>query len=278
MVLICPGRMTQTHSQFLADKEELSGLDVMVLDAAAAQLAYESKCGTITLCTNEKYLLEVHKLLSMGSATSLIESIWTDKAKFDRGQNISYVEDRLKWLNFRSARRNTSGWSWTDVATYYCLLAQGGFNYHFDKWSLRIDKGNPVHPDLEQIWQFSNAVRKHTLRYRRRTIYNFPIHEVDKDRTLIYIHIPIRFSQYGCGYAWTRRKLDFVRSQLVELADLGYKVCVSSLHTRWGREIEGAQNLLPSPLFHPHIYTSLKEPSRYGLNNLSKEVYYAAGV
>ena len=278
MALICPGRMTETHSQFLADKGELSGLDVMVLDAASAQLAYESKCGTITLCTSEKYLLEVHKLLSMRSAPALIESIWTDKAKFDKGQNINYVEDRLKWLNFRSARRNTSGWSWSDVATYYCLLAQGGFNYHFDKWALRIDKGSPVHPDLEQITQFSYAINGRILRYRRRTIFNFPIHEVDKERTLIYIHLPIRFSQYGCGYAWTRRKLNFVRTQLVELAELEYKVCVSALHTRWGREIEGINDFLPHPLFTPYVYSSLKEPSRYGLNNLTREVYYAAGV
>lgn len=278
MALVCPGRMTHTHEQFLSEHNNLNHLDIMVLDAAAAQLAYDSGAGNVTLCTSEKYLLEVHKLLSMTSSASLIESIWLDGAKFNNGNNNQYVEDKLKWLNYKSVRRSTVGWNWTDVATYYCLLAQGGFSYHYDKWTLRIDKKNPVGPDLKEIRQFCSKAQTHVMRYRRRTIFNFPINEVNKEKTLIYIHLPIQYAQYGCGYSWTKRKMNFVCTQLVELATLGYKVCVSTLHTRWGKEIEGASTLLPSPLFQPHIYESLKDPSRYGLNNLTKEVYYAAGI
>jgi hypothetical protein len=278
MTIVCPGRMTKTHDQFLADNGNLSGLSIMVLDCSSAELAYSSNSRAITLCTNEKYILEVHKMLALPNSKSIIEEVWTDPNRFDQGRNIAYVENRLKWLNYKSAKRGTRSWNWTDVAIYYCLLSQGGFNYHFRGWSLQIDKHNPVRPDFPSIERFSLMAKDKRLLYRRRTIFNFPIQEVDKETTLIYIHIPIQFSQYGCGYVWTRRKLRFVQTQLVELASMGYRVCVSTLHSRWGRQIPMSRNLLPEDLFRPSIYTVLKDSSSYGLNNLTQEAYYAAGI
>lgn len=249
----------------------------MVLDAAGAELAYGSQSNSITLCTNEKYILETHKMLSLPNSSELVKEVWTNPDCFNSGHNIEYVKKQLKWLNYKSSRRSTRGWNWTNVANYYCLLAQGGFNYHFDRWRLKIDKNNPVSPDFSLIKSFSDSCRGRQLRYRQRNIFNFPINEVNKESILLYIHLPIRFTQYGCGYSWTKRKLNFVRSQLVDLARLDYKVCVSSLHTKWGREIKLSPDFLPPDLFTSHIYDVLKGPSSYGLNNLTREIFYAAG-
>lgn len=276
-MLVCPGRTLHTAQQFANSRNGLADYQIMVLDCAGAELAYASQSPQFTLCTSEKYLLETHKFLSLPTAEGIVRDVWTDPDRFNSGLNIPYVESRLKWLNFKSARRNTSGWNWTDVATYYCLLAQGGFSYYYDRWSLRIDKNNPTCPNFAAIKEFSEVCRGRTKRYRRRNLFKFPIHEADKQNTILHIHVPVQFSQYGCGYVWTRRKLNFVQTQLVELADLGYKVCVSALHTRWGREIPVAQGLLPARLFRPEIFTVLKDSSRYGLDNTTKEIYYVAG-
>lgn len=275
MAVICPGRMTSCHSQFLSEFGNLSGHNILVIDTAAAQLAYESNASHIMLCTNEKYLLELHKFLSLTMSIQTIKETW--ESSFENGTNISFVTNRLKWLNYKSDRRNISSWSWKDMSIYYCLLAQGGFSYSFDKWALRINKNNPTSPPYDDILHFQSLIRGKTILYRpRRSIYNFPTRPLTPN-TILYLHMPIRFSQYGCAYVWTKRKFEFAREQLVELAQMGHKVCVSCTYTRWGRDIPSAKDLFPSPLFTPRVYTELKAPSSYGLNNLTREIYYVSG-
>lgn len=275
MAIICPGRMTTTHKQFLEDFSHSMGDSILVVDAAAAELAYDSPAGRITLCTNEKYILELHKLLSMKKAETIIREVWEDK--FESGRNTRYAQDKLKWFNYKSDRRNTSGWSWTDVANYYCLLAQSGFSYSFDKWKLKVSVDSPSQPDYTALRGFYNRTQGREIHYSRSSIYKLPTTQIDNE-TVVYLHAPIRFSQYGCGYVWTKRKLNFMCEQMEDFARLGYRVCVSSLYSRWGVPISGAGDLLDPALFTPYIYRELKAESRYGLNNLTEEIYYVSNL
>lgn len=251
-VLYCPGRTTVNHGQFLAEYSRLSEYRILVLDTATAGLAYASGSTELVLCANERYHLEMHKFLTISPASKYIKDVWENT--YDHGRDW---KQRGKFTAvFNNRTRPMVMKSWNDMANYYCVLAMCGFRTNFKKWRM-IGEHTPVTPDYENIKSWSREQRSKTIRYYKRNVYNFPTTELDKN-TAIYIHIPDNFAPYGCGYAWTSRKLNHVARELNYFAELGQPVIVSLTHGRFGKRNTGIEEMFTPSLFRSHHYLELK--------------------
>lgn len=251
-VLYCPGRTTVNHNQLLSEYGRLSEYRFLVLDTATAALAYASGSGEIVLCTNERYQLEMHKFLTIAPAFRYIKDLW--EGTYDYGQDWRQRGKYTASLNHTTRPRIMK--TWDDLAHYYCILAMSDFRVNFRKWRM-VAEHTPVTPNYSTIREWSQKQKTKTIRYYRRNVYKFPTTELD-DRTVIYVHIPDNFAPYGCGYAWTRRKLDHIAEELNYFAGLGQPVIVSLTHGRWGKRNTGIEEMFPAPLFHAHYYVELK--------------------
>jgi hypothetical protein len=271
-VLLCPGRTTNTHDQFIEEFPAVRNMKILTIDAASANMPYASGSNELVLCSNEKYHLEMHKFLTIPPAHRYIRECWENE--FDFGRNTK--RRGLFLASFNNFSRKKKLESWNDLAVYYCVLAMSGFNVSYNKWRL-IGEHCPVTPAYDEIKVWSQLNKSKTIRYYRRNVYNFPTTEID-DNTLVYIHLPNIYASYGCQYVWTKRKFESVVSDLVDLAGAGSKICISFLHEKWGRKVTMYSDILPADVFTPHYYSELKA-SRYGFNAaMSVEGYFVANL
>lgn len=230
----------------------MAGMRILVLDAGAADLAYGSESKEIVLCSNERYHLELHEFLTIAPAHRYVKETWEDY--FNHGQNWAA---RGKFLaTFNSLYRPKTLRSWNDLSQYYCILCMSGFNVTYDRWRL-VGEHFPVTPDYAAIREWHGRNKERQIRYYRRNIYNFPTQEVDSN-TVIYIHLPTQFASYGYGYVWTRRKFERMVHDFTELAELGYKIVISSVYERWGRRVTNYSDAFSPDIFTAHRYTELK--------------------
>jgi hypothetical protein len=273
MILPLPGRSTRTHSQFLSDIPLANTSKYLCVESGSTNLAYYSNSTKITVCSDERFVYDLHKFIATSTCPSILRDVW--EKEFDNGRDVKYAISILQTANIRSSLRCQAFKSWTEVARYYCLLAQSSFSYNFKRKKLVVEFNNPIPPPYQEIesWQSLNPNR--TIHHSKTGLRNFPIQEADED-TIIYVHIPAQPGQYGYGYVWNKRKVDRVKRQMCELALLGYKVCISTTHHKWGKEVPFTKNLLSENIFTPRIYYELKAPSKYGFNNLNSEVFYCA--
>lgn len=271
-VLYLPGRTTKKHEEFLNDHGRLEGLKVLVLESGTADLAYASNSTNILLCSGEKYILELHKFLLLGPAHRYVREKWEDY--FSNGTDWELRTRIVAALN--NPYRTKQLKNWGDIAMYYCLLAMSGFSVRYSRRKM-IGEYSPITPDYDKMREWSLGNRHKEISYHRRNIYNFPTNEVDKN-TLIYIHMPPSYGQYGYGYLWTQRKFKQALSDLTDFARMGHKVCVSFTHEKWGRRVNQYLEQFPTDVFTHHIYTELKA-SRYGFDAVtSSEAYVVANV
>jgi hypothetical protein len=257
----------------MGDYTQARSHNYLCVESGSSYLPYYSASGKLIICSDERFVLDLHKFLSTSTSLSLLKDVWVNE--FDQGRNVRYAIALLQTTNIRSALRSTAFKSWTEVARYYCLLAQSGFSYHFRRRKLVMEFNNPIPPPFEQIREWQAGLQTKDLIYHNSGLKNFPISLVD-DNTIIYLHVPAQPAQYGCGCVWNKRKVDLVKKQVCELAELGYKVCVSTAGHKWGHEIPFTKDLLPARLFTSRTYYELKAPSKYGLNNRNSEVFYCA--
>lgn len=269
-VLLCPGRTTRTHDQFISEFSDLKLMRIVTLDTGTGQMPYHSGSNDLVFCSSERYNLELHRFLTISPAHSYIRSVWEEK--FDNGRDWNY---RCRILaSYNSLKRGKIISTWSDMSTYYCILCMSSFHVSYDKWRL-VSEHIPTPPDYDMIRSWSESHRNKSIKYMRRGLFNFDTTLVDSN-TLIYIHLPNTFASYGCGYVWTARKLDYVAKELTDLARLGYRVCISFLHTKWGRKVTNYIDRFDPGLFKPYFYSELKA-SRYGFNNVATtEVYLVA--
>lgn len=271
-VLFCPGRTTKTHKQFIKDFPGLKDMQILTLDTGSADLAYESGSTDLIFCSNEKYHLEVHKLLNISPAHKYIRENWEDK--FNHGKDWIARGKFLAAFNneYRPMVFNT----WNAVSQYYCILCMSSFYVNYDKWRL-LGEYSPVIPEYENIRKRYENNKEKRIRYYKSNIYNFPINQLD-DNGLIYLHLPTYYASYGCGYVWTKRKFESITKDLSELAELGHKICVSFTEEKWGRKVTNYRERFSDSIFIPHEYSELKA-SRYGFNETrTKEVYLVANL
>lgn len=244
-ILPSPGRSTRTHLQFFDQYPDISAMRIVGIDVGTANFMYASGSPDLVLCASERYWLELHKLLLLAPAHRYIRECWEEK--FDSGQD--WIR-RCKVLSaYNNLRRGKILNNWDDVATLYCLMAMSGFSYTYKKWQL-IGEHAPIEPDYEGIRYWANSNKGREVKFYRSNIYNFPIGKLD-DNSLLYLHLPDHFAHYGCGYSWTRRKLEFISKELNSLAAEGYKICVSALHTRWGRVVNNYSEYFDPQHFVP---------------------------
>lgn len=257
-VLLCPGRSTRTHGQFLSDFNSLSEMNILTLDVGSGDLPYASGSDNLIFCSTERYHLELHKFLTVPPAFSYIKDMWENT--FDNGLDW---KTRCSWLSsYNNYSRPKQLNTWEDMSRYYCILAMSSFNVHYDKWKV-IGEHNPTTPDYEAIRAWSDLHKDKNIKYRKRSIYNFPTSDLG-DNSVIYFHIPSQFASYGCGYSWTKKKFEHLLKDLTELAQMGYKICVSSLYEKWGRKTSELTDQFDGSLFHPHFYSYKKvKASRY---------------
>ena len=271
-VLFYPGRVTTQHERFLDEYGKLEGLRILVLDAGTADLAYASNSDDIVLCSNERYNLDIHRLLSLGPAHRYIRDKWENY--FANGTDWNRRTRFVAALNNQYRRKRLT--TWEDFSMYYCVLAMSGFAVTFKRWQLRGEYA-PITPDYDILREWAVRNRSRDITYYDRNVYNFPTNEID-DNTVLYIHLPPNFAQYGCGYLWTKRKFKQVLFDINEFAKMGHKICVSFTHEKWGRQITPYMEYFQSDMFTTHIYSELKA-SRYGFEAVSSsEAYVVANM
>jgi hypothetical protein len=272
MVLYCPGRTTFTHDQFLADFTGLGEMKFLVLDTASADLAYASGSQNLILCSNERFHLEMHKFLTIAPAHRYVRDSWQNKFEDGRGW-----KQRGKFLAaFNNLYRPKVMRTWDDMSQYYCVLAMSGFRTSYQKWKM-IGEHTPITPNYDAIREWSQSHKGKNIKYYRRNIYNYPTTEVDNN-TVIYFHMPNNFAPYGCGYVWTRRKLERVSGELCDLSSSGHKIIVSMSHSRWDKKNADIEGLFPPDLFRTLHYTELKA-QRLGFTPQSlTEAYLVANL
>lgn len=250
--LISPGRLSICHNQFFADYTNVGSMRIIGLDVGSANFMYDSGSEDLILCSNERYWLELHKLLLLSPAHTYIKECWENK--FGSGQDWTKRCKVLSAYNNRTRGKILRNWS--DVAEYYCVLSMSGFSYFYDKWRL-IGEHYPVTPNTEYIREWYLKHKDKSIYFERKNIYNFPIKKLNEN-TLLYIHLPASFSSYGCGYSWTRRKFDFISRELNGLASEGYKVCVSYVSGKYGLSTDRYKESFDPDLFSLNTYTELK--------------------
>lgn len=225
---------------------------IVGLDVGTADLMYSSGSKDLVFCSNEKYWLELHRLFLVPPAHKYIRECWENV--FDQGKNW---EKRGKILSaYNNQKRGKILRNWDDVVKYYCILAMGGFSYTYDRWKL-VSEHVPVEPDYGSIRGWYEEHGKKDIYFYRRNIYDFPTTKVD-DNTLIYMHLPSQFAYYGCGYSWTKRKLEFISTELNLLAAEGYKICLSMLHSKRGVVVNQYAQFFDPEHFSPRYYNELK--------------------
>lgn len=266
----CPGRNTYCHNQFLHDFDNISDMRIVGIDVASADFMYASGSTDLVFCTNERYILEMHKLLTLAPAHRYIRDCW--EKEFDNGHSWHKRCRKLAAFNNRSRRKVLRNWN--DVVTYYCILAMSSFSYQYKRWRL-VSEHVPMTPDYDVIKEWGEVQRKKEMLFYHRNIYRIPTRLLD-DRTLLYIHLPNSFAAYGCGYVWSRRKLEYISNELNQLAKEGYKICISARHMRLGHIVNKYPEYFDPDLFTSHYYTELKADRHVNLPD--QEVYLIANL
>jgi hypothetical protein len=255
-VIHCPGRSTDTHFQFLELYPELNNHHVLCIDTAQADLPYFSSSPKLTLCTKERYMLELHKFLLVPTAHELIKEVW--EQEYDNGRNWT---QRCKELaSFNNKDRGRILRNWTDTARYYCILSMSGFYYHYNKWMF-VGEHTPVTPDYNSLSKWSEINSQRQVDFQVRDIYTFKTTAVDNN-TVIYFNFPYQYGSYGCRYLWTKKKFDSMVKEIVSLAVMGHKVCVSTPYRNRGRYLRHfTPHILPPELFKMHELKASEDKS-----------------
>jgi hypothetical protein len=262
-VLHCPGRNTSTHNQFLVEFPHVKGHHLLCLDAAQADLVYSSGSDKITLCSKERYLLELHRFLLIKSAYSMVKDVWENR--YGNGENWDQRSRDL--ASFNSKDRGRILRNWEDVSIYYCILCMSGFYYHYNKWKF-VGEHTPIPPNYENMSLWAEHFSKTDINFQPRNVANFRTSVVDKN-TIIYFNFPYQYGSYGCRYLWTKSKFDSIIKDLTELALMGHKICVSTPFINRGRHLRHFTRILPESLFKQYIYHELKASK--------SEAFYVSG-
>jgi hypothetical protein len=266
----CPGRNTYCHEQFFEDFPDISDMRILGIDVASADFLYASGSKDLVLCTNERYILELHKLLTLAPAHRYIRECWENE--FADGHSWDKRCRKLAAFNNRSRRKVLRNWN--DVVTYYCILAMSSFSYQFKKWRL-VSEHVPMTPDYDAIQEWGKVQRGKEMLFYNKSVYRFPTTLLNED-TLMYIHLPNSFAAYGCGYVWSKRKLEYISAELNQFAREGYKICVSARHMRLGHVVNKYPQYFDQDLFKPYYYTQLKADRNINLPD--QEVYLVANL
>lgn len=268
--LVFPARSTKYHQQFLDLYPEVNLHHLLCVDVGAGSLAYDSECSHITLCSNERYALELHKFLLNKNAESVIREIW--ERDFGRGANKDYAKSVLHRHNLLNSKGGEIFSSWSEVAKYYCLLLQSGMSYYYAGKRLIVDLDNPTSLPSEELTAHYLSNKPRAFSFSRKGILQLPLSQVDNN-TIIYFQIPIVFGQYGYGYVWSRRKLRFMVKEFTALAEEGYKVVISSQLKRYGVDVVGVRGLFPGL---QSVEVGKSSTSKYGFDNSNTEIYFFA--
>jgi hypothetical protein len=255
-VIHCPGRNTDTHNQLLELYPSINDHHILCIDTAQADLPYFSGSSHLTLCSKERYMLELHRFLLVPTAHELIKQVW--ESEFNHGRDW---ERRCRELaSFNSKERGRILRNWTDTARYYCILAMSGWYYHYNKWMF-VGEHTPVTPQYEDLYTWAQYNSQRTIDFQVRDIYSFRTTVMDNN-SLIYFNFPYQYGSYGCRYLWTKSKYDSMLKELVELAQIGYKVCVSTPYRNRGRHLRHfTPSILPPELFQMHELKASEEKS-----------------
>jgi hypothetical protein len=263
IVFTCPGRNTSTHVQFLHEFPSVKGHHILCLDASQADLPYCSGSAKITLCSKERYMLELHKFLLIKPACGLIKEVWENRY----GNGANWEQRSRDLASFNSKDRGRKLRNWEDVAIHYCILSMSGFYYHFNKWRF-VGEHAPLTPNYENLSAWSNYFSSTDIRFQPRGVKNFRTTAVDEN-TIIYFNFPYQYGSYGCRYLWTKSKFDNIVKDLTELALMGHKICVSTPFMSRGRHLRHFTRILPESLFQQHVYHELKASK--------SEAFYVSG-
>lgn len=262
-VLFFPGRTTFAHERFLSDFPEIHSMSIIGVDVTSADLMYSSHSKRLIFCSGEKYMLELHRFLSVVPSYRYVREKWENE--FSSGQNWQH---RCRALaSFNSRKRSKILRNWMDMSTYYCILCMSSFNVHYKRWKL-VGEHIPCTPDYESIHSHAIKNASRILQYKRCEINTLPTTRIDNN-TLIYFHIPHQYGYYGHTYQWNKSRLLHTLNELSTFAQEGYRVCISGLYDRRGLRMYKYEDLIPSELFYPVFYPELKA-------NRSTEVYYIA--
>lgn len=256
---LCPGRTTLYHNNFLADYPEINMMGIVGVDIGSADLLYASSSEKITLCSKEQFHLELHKFLAMRSAHQHVKKLWEEV--FDSGRDWQTRGRLFAHYNKRYRRKKFKTWS--DAATFYCILAMSGFRVHY-KDNMLYGEHCPQTPDYAFLKKWAFDQRRKQIMYSNSDISTFNTLGLDNN-SVLYLHLPSQYGSYGYGYKWTKSRWLFTYKELENLALLNHKVCISMAKgpSRYEKQID-------PDVFYSVKYEGLKASSPYS------ELYYVA--
>jgi len=222
--------------------------------------------------TSEKYILELHRMMRVRGSADLVWRVWREE--FGMGESEELFKESRSVFN--SSRPRLS--NWTDCARLYCILACTGWQFSYKK---KYFTGTYFPHKLykHDLDKWEREARSRNIVYQESNIFNLN-ESLLGPNSFFYLHLPLRFDVYGCGYVWSKRKFNFILGAFEELAELGKTVVLSTPLTRLGVEVKGKREGLLSSKFTPQV-VEIPKKSKYGLGEgmpPDSDIYYTANL
>lgn len=211
-ILPYPGRqlISESKEAFFGLKSGIKGRYIYDLGVATGEMLYEGSGGMGI--SQDKYILELHGLMRMPYAESLIHETFEKYFSNQWGPNKFY---RLR----SEVNRELKNPSKRTMAKLYCLMACSGFRHNFDK------HGNFIAGYFPHFLNTSEIKLKNKKLINSDFIFKFgKFGSIDKNLltkdSLLYFHMPLSYGKYGHKIFWDRKEklnvmdyFDFIDSQ-----------------------------------------------------------------
>jgi hypothetical protein len=219
------GREPLSVPNFLDKRPDVADLHIYDIALTTGTLLYSCNGGIGV--SKEKYIVDMHKFFGSSACVNALESQFV--------KTFGKEPSRRKYISLREAFNNNpfKTASLSDCANLYLLWSQSGFKLQY-RGAGYDSIYAPTSIDYEGISQASMLSRRKNLLFRREDVFSLS-ESIINDNVVVYMHIPSEYGRYGPGFLWNESLLLKTVSILNEFDTLGYKVCISALHSKRGR-------------------------------------------
>ena len=255
-----PGREPKYIEEFFAQRPDVRGLYVYDLNLTTGKLLY-SCAGGIGV-SKERNMVEMHNFISKKYSSTLLKetfrTIFGDKFSLQK-----YIRLRTRF-NDKPNKTHSS----RDCAELYCLWAATNFSH---RYIMSAYDGHflPARLNYDGVDMASRISRSKEIKFRKESLSSFS-ESVINSNTVLYMHFPEEYRNYGCGFRWNSKMLEYYVSSCNELHSLGYKVCVSAEYVRRGLVLKDYPAMFPE---FEYVEASPFKSIRSEVHKRSSEIY-----
>ena len=197
-VLPYPGRelLPQSKSAFFALKSGIKSRYIYDLGLSTGEVLYE--CAGGMGISEEKYIIQLHELLRMGYAESLIHEV------FEKDFKGKWGPAKFKRLK-REVNLSLSNPSKRIIAKLYCLLACSGFRHKFDRFNNFAGDYFPHALDTVNLNVLNKKLINSDFILKPGKFYSLDKNLLTK-QSVIHFHMPNSMGKYGQKFIWNLNK------------------------------------------------------------------------